>query len=132
LAGFDPTSRDVALEVAPRVVAWTELVEDLSGLEPRDEDWLSRDAAAAALYPLLTDIGLVYTPSLLANAASLVRGSDTVECPIAGRPRTQRPFPSQRKCMQWLREAWDALAPADLAAARAMIAGTGCEALFAR
>jgi hypothetical protein len=85
-----------------------------------------------ALRPLLAEIGRVYAPFLLANAAALERGSELVECVIDGRPWTQRPFPYQRKCLKWLREAWDALGAVDGAAARKAIEGTGCEALFAR
>ena len=131
LAGFDPTSRATALREAPRVVAWVDVVEDLSGLEPGDGDWLGRDEVAAALRPLLTEIGRVYAPFLVANAAALERGASTVECTIDGRTWTQQTFPYQRKCLQWLREAWGALGAGDRAAARGIIDGTGCEALFA-
>jgi glutathione S-transferase len=130
LVGFDPTPRAIALRAAPRVVAWVDLVDDLSGLEPRDDGWLARDAAPSALRPLLAEIGRVYAPFLVANAAALDRGADLVECVIDGRPWTQRPFPYQRKCLHALREAWDALGAADRAAARRAIDGTGCEALF--
>jgi glutathione S-transferase len=131
LAGFDPTPRAIALETAPRIVAWVDLVEDLSGLEPRDEDWLARDAAIAALRPLLHEIGRVYVPFLVANADALERGADEVRCTIDGRPWTQRPFPYQRKCLAWLRDACRALAPGDRAAVAAMLQDTGCAALRA-
>jgi glutathione S-transferase len=131
LAGFDPTSRAIALREAPRVVAWVDVAEDLSGLEPGDGDWLGRDEVAAALRPLLTEIGRVYAPFLLANAAALDRGASSVECTIDGRPWTQQAFPYQRKCLQWLREAWERLGAADRGAAREAIERTGCEVLFA-
>jgi hypothetical protein len=130
LACFDPTSRAIALRETPRVVAWVDLVDDLSGLEPREIDWVTRDDAVIALRPLLAEIGRVYAPFLLANAAALDSGADLVECPIDGRPWRQRPFPYQRKCLQWLREEIAALSPRDQAAARAVIEGTGCETLF--
>jgi glutathione S-transferase len=129
LAGFDPTARAIAVEIAPRVVAWTDLVEDLSGLEPRDEDWLGRDALAAAVRPLLEEIGRTYAPFLVANAAALEHGTESVACTIDGRPWTQRPFPYQRKCLEALRAAHAALAAADRAAVDALLAGTGCEPL---
>jgi glutathione S-transferase len=131
LAGFDPTSAAVALETAPRVVAWVDVVEDLSGLEPTDEDWMRRDAVPDTLRALLAEVGRVYAPFLLANAAALQRGADKVECEIDGRPWMQRPFPDQGKCLQWLREGYGALAPADRAAVDGLLAGTGCEKLFA-
>lgn len=130
LAGFDPTPSAIALDLAPRVVAWTEVVEDLSGLEPRDDEWLRRDALPASLRALFVEVGRIYVPFLLANADAVARRADTVTCMIDGRPWTQRPFPYQAKCLAWLREAHAALAPGDRAAADAVLAGTGCEALF--
>jgi len=43
LVGFDPTSAAIAHQQAPRVVAWVEVAEDLSGLEPEERDWTPRD-----------------------------------------------------------------------------------------
>jgi glutathione S-transferase len=129
LAGFDPTSRAIAVETAPRISAWVDLVEDLSGLEPREDGWLARDAALAALRPLLAEIGRVYVPFLIANADALERGLDTVACTIDGRPWTQRPFPYQRKCFAWLRAAHGGLAPADRAVVAAVLRETGCTAV---
>jgi glutathione S-transferase len=131
LAAFDPTAAAIALETAPRVVAWVDAVEDLSGLEPRDQDWLARDALPATLRALLEEVGRVYAPFLLANAAALASGADRVECAIDGRPFAQAPFPYQGKCLAALREARAALAAPDRAAADALLRGTGCEALFA-
>ncbi len=130
LVGFDPTPAALALETAPRVVAWTDVVDDLSGVEPRDDDWLRRDAIPESLGALLAEVGRVYAPFLLANADALARGAERVECTIAGRPWVQRPFPYQGKCLAALREARESLAPADRVAVDAQLAGTGCEALF--
>jgi glutathione S-transferase len=131
LAGFDPTPRALALRVAPRVVAWVDLVEDPSGLEPRDADWLARERLPATLRALLAEAGRVYVPFLLANAAALARAADRVECTIDGRPWVQKPFPYQARCLAWLRGDRAALAPDDRAALDALVAGTGCEALYA-
>ena len=131
LAGFDPTSRAIALETAPRVVAWVDLVEDLSGLEPRDDDWLGRDAVPDSVRALLAEVGRVYVPFLIANADALARGAEQVECTIDGRPWVQRPFPYQGKCLGWLRESRAALSEEDRRWVDATLAGTGCEALFA-
>ncbi|HEV7733260.1 MAG TPA: glutathione S-transferase N-terminal domain-containing protein [Candidatus Binatia bacterium] len=130
LAGFDPTSRAIALETAPRVVAWVDIVEDLSGLEPAADDWLARDDIAATLRPLLVEVGRVYVPFLLANAATLDRGAELVTCTIDGRPWEQRPFPYQAKCLGWLRRAYAALTAPDRAAVATVLDGTGCDALF--
>lgn len=131
LAGFDPTPSAIALETAPRVVAWVDGVEDLSGLEPGDADWTPRDALGEALAPLLAEVGRVYAPFLLGNAAALEAGADRVECTVDGRPWVQRPFPYQAKCLRWLREGYAALGGGDRSAVDALLDGTGCERLFA-
>jgi glutathione S-transferase len=129
LAGFDPTPRAAALATAPRIVAWVDLVEDLSGFEPQDADWLDRAAAVAAIRPLLGEIGRVYIPFLLANAAALAAGAEQVECSIDGQRWVQRPFPYQGKCLTWLREGFAALPAADRPSAAALLNETGCGAL---
>jgi len=130
LAGFDPTPSALALEVAPRVVAWVDQVEDLSGLEPGDDDWTPRDALPDTLRALLAEVGRVYAPFLLANASALARGAEQVEATIDGRPWVQRPFPYQGKCLAWLRERREGLSEGDRRAVDALLARTGCEALF--
>ena len=130
LAGFDPTSAAIALESAPRVVAWVDAVDDLSGLEPRDDAWFARDALPETLRALFAEVGRVYAPFLLANAAAIASGAAQVVCTIDGRPWVQTPFPYQAKCLTWLREAYDALRPDDRKAAAAQLSGTGCETLF--
>jgi hypothetical protein len=131
LAGWDPTPRAIALERAPRVVAWLDLVEDLSGLEPGSGGWISRDAVPATVRALFAEAGRVYAPFLLANADALARRAERVECTIDGRAWVQKPFPYQGKCLQWLREGYSALARGDRAAVDAVLAGSGCEMLFA-
>jgi glutathione S-transferase len=131
LAGFDPTPVGIALEIAPRIVAWVDVVDDLSGLEPSDEDWRSRDDVPDTLRALLAEVGRVYVPFLIANADALQRGAARVECTIDGHEWVQQPFPYQGKCLRWLREGYAALAPDDRRAADALLRGTGCERLFA-
>ncbi len=130
LTAFDPTPSAVALELAPRVTAWVEIVEELSGLEPTDRDWVTRDAIPETMRALLGEVGRVYVPLLLANAAALTRGAESVECTIDGRPWVMQPFPYQGKCLQWLREGRAALSTDDRRALDSVLAGTGCERLF--
>jgi len=130
LTGFDPTPTTLAYELAPRVVAWVNLVEDLSGVEPGDQDWISRDAVSATLRALLAEVGRAYVPFLLANAEAIARGAAAVECTIDGKPWSQDPFPYQAKCLGWLREEYAALPASDRRDADAVLAGSGCEALF--
>ncbi len=131
LTAFDPTPSALSLEIAPRVVAWVEIAEDLSGLEPTEDDWVTRDRIPATLRALLAEVGRVYTPFLLANAEARAHGKTEFECSIDGRPWTQQVFPYQAKCLQWLREGRDALAPDDRRTLDAVLDGTGCERLFA-
>ena len=131
LAAFDPTSAAIALAEAPRVVAWVQHADDLSGSEVGDADWLAADALGAPLRALLEEVGRVYAPFVLANAEALARGDERVSCTIDGRSWQQRPFPYQSKCLRALREHRAALAPGDRARADALLAGTGCEVLFA-
>jgi glutathione S-transferase len=131
LAGFDPTPTAIAYETAPRVVAWVHFVEELSGLEPKESDWLTRDAVPATLRALLAEVGRVYVPFLLANARAIASGAASVDCTIDGKPWTQKPFPYQAKCLGFLRDEFAALAPADRADAGRILDGTGCEPLFA-
>lgn len=131
LAGWDPTPRAIALDRAPRVVAWVDLVEDLSGLELCSDGWISRGAIPPSLRALFAEVGRVYAPFLLANADALARRADRVECEIDGRPWVQKPFPYQGKCLAWLREGYSALAAGDRAAVDDVLKGSGCETLFA-
>ncbi|MEQ8484132.1 MAG: glutathione S-transferase N-terminal domain-containing protein [Pseudomonadales bacterium] len=130
LAKFDPTPAAICLAEAPRVHAWTDLVDDLSGWPAEASAWLAVDQAGEVLGDLLAEIGRVYTPALLANAEALMAGRETMETTIDGRPWVQPAFPYQGKCLQWLRQGFAALGAADQAAVRGIVAGSGCEPLL--
>jgi len=130
LVGFDPTPAAIALELAPRVVAWVDFVEDLSGLEPSDADWTPRDGVPGTLRALLAEVGRVYVPFLIANAEAVERGAARVECTVDDRRWVQQPFPYQAKCFRWLREGHATLAPDDRRVVDGLLRGTGCERLF--
>ncbi len=131
LAKFDPTPMALTLERAPRVFAWCDVIDDLSGLDVSGDDWLEREQISEALRPLLTEVGRVYAPFLLANAAALQKGEEQVETTIDGKPWVQKPFPYQGKCLLWLREHHASLGADDRAAVDGILTGTGCEPLFA-
>jgi len=131
LTQVDPTPAAIASAEAPRVKAWVDTLEDLSGLEPDDTGWLPRNALPETLHALLREMGRVYVPFLLANAEALVSGAERVECEIDGQAWVQRPFPYQGKCLGWLREGYATLAADDRGAVDSTLAGTGCERLFA-
>jgi hypothetical protein len=88
---------------APRVLAWVDVVDDLSGLEVTDEDWLPRNELPDTLRALFIE-GRTYAPFMVANAAALDRGAEEMEFQLDGVRYWQRPFPYQKKCLTWLRE----------------------------
>jgi len=130
LALFDPTPAAIAVAQAPRVYAWVESSEELSGLEPTEDDWMKRDGVPDTITAMLEEVGHVYAPFLLANAQAIESGAERVETTIDGRPWTQKPFPYQAKCLRWLRERHAALGADDRTKVNEILAGTGCEALF--
>ena len=130
LALFDPTPARLTEAQAPRVLAWVQTVEDLSGLDPEAAHWVEGDAVPASLRALLAEAGRTYVPALLANAQAIDSRAEQVETEIAGRRWVQKPFPYQAKCLQWLRQERARLDAADRARADEVLAGTGCEALF--
>ena len=130
LAHFDPTPMALTLAEAPRVYAWVDITDDLSGLEINENDWLPRDAIKALLGDLLTEVGRVYAPFMRANAEALRRRAAEVTLSIDGKPWVQQPFPYQGKCLQWLREQHAALSNTDRSTVDAILSGTGCEVLF--
>lgn len=130
LAQIDPTPTALALARAPRVYGWVGAVEDLSGLEPEDADWFDAGALPQTVIAILGEVGRVYVPLLLANAAAVQAGASEVITTIDGKPWTQQPFIYQAKCLSWLRRDYAALGSADKAKVDAALAGTGCEILF--
>jgi len=129
LAKFEPTSMAITLQRSPRVFTWVDLVEDLSGLEPSDADWITRDAAQS-LRPLLAEIGRTYVPVMLANAAAIADGAATVEATLDGARWIQTPFPYQAKCVAAIRSSFGRLSMGDQAFVSGLVAGSGCEPML--
>ena len=130
LATFDPTPARLTESVAPRVVAWVHVMEDLSGLAPTEADWRAPDALPDSTRALLAEVGRTYAPVLLANAAAIDAGAAEVAATVDGRPWRQEPFPYQAKCLQWVRQEYARLDAPARRTVDAVLAGTGCEALF--
>jgi glutathione S-transferase len=130
LAKFDPTPAAICLAEAPRVHAWTDIVDDLSGNPGDDADWMAPDAVSNVLGDLLKEIGRVYTPALLANADAIQAGREQVETVIDGKPWVQPPFPYQAKCLQWINQEYQALGSNGQGQVDAILADTGCEAMI--
>ncbi|OYY90409.1 MAG: glutathione S-transferase [Sphingomonas sp. 28-66-16] len=128
LALFDPTPMARATGIAPRVIAWACLVEDLSGEE--DMAWVDPATLPETVTALLGEIGRTYAPLLRANAAAVMAGADRVTTEIDGRAWEQAPFAYQAKCLKALRDQYQALEASSRGTVDTALAGTGCEALF--
>jgi glutathione S-transferase len=131
LVQVEPTSMALARAEAPRLLAWVDVVDDLSGLEVTDEDWLPRDGLPDTLRALFAEIGSTYAPFMVANAAALESGAEQMEFQLDGVRYWQRPFPYQKKCLTWLREEYAKLSADDRAVVDGVLANTGCEVLVA-
>ncbi len=112
------------------MLAWVQFVDDLSGLEPGEEQWTALDEAPPTLKALLAEAGQTYAPALLANAHAIDSGAEQVEAEILGQRWVQPPFPYQAKCLQWVRQEYARLVGADRAAVDEILSDTGCETLF--
>ncbi|MFM8818948.1 MAG: glutathione S-transferase N-terminal domain-containing protein [Phenylobacterium sp.] len=131
LAEFDPTPMALTLSLAPRVTAWVGMMEDQSGVEPTEEDWIDPSSPPPTLKALLCEVGRVYTPVMLANARAVMAGEREVSAEVDGQAWSQQTFPYQAKCLKVLRDAYAALPGADRMRVNAALDGTGCEALLA-
>ena len=131
LVGFDPTPRAISHRLSPRTVAWVDSTRDLSGLEPQTSDWTPLEDQPDTLKGLLAEIGRVYAPAQLANAAAVANGAENWECDIDGATWTQPTFPYQAKCLKWTREAYAALSDTDRTRVDDYLKDTGVAAMLA-
>lgn len=131
LALFDPTPQAIILDLAPRVYAWVEVVEDLSGYMVSDDDWLDIDNPPETLKAILAEVGRIYAPYLIGNAKAVMEKANKLEMVLDGRPWEQNPFTYQAKCLQWLRDAYAALSDQDRGRVDGVLEGTGVLQLFA-
>ncbi|MGI9324330.1 MAG: glutathione S-transferase N-terminal domain-containing protein [Pseudomonadales bacterium] len=132
LAKFDPTPAAECLGTAPRVYAWTDLVDDLSGQPATEDGWMSVKDVPAMLGGLLDEIGRTYAPALLANAEALQAGHKQMETSIDGQPWEQPAFPYQAKCLQWINAEYQQLDAAAKSQVDEILAGTGCDNIIFR
>jgi len=131
LTVVEPTSAKITNEVSQRVRAWVDVVEDLSGLEPSEADWIDEGKIAETMRPLLEEIGRTYVPAMMANAAAILADKETFETEIDNRAWTQPVFKYQAKCLGQLRHSYSALTDTERESVDAILKGTGCEQLVA-
>ena len=126
LIGFDPTSRALAHEISPRVVAWQDLMEDLSGLKPNESDWINFKDAEQNLLSLFQEVGKVYLPALLANSRAINQEEKTWTAEIDGAKWEQKSFPYQAKCLKWINNEFQKLNESDQKQIKEFLIKTGC------
>ncbi|NKI16715.1 glutathione S-transferase family protein [Spongiibacter sp. KMU-166] len=127
LVGFDPTPRRIAHELSPRTVGWVYMMNDLSGLQPSIDGWMSLEDQSDTLRGLLAECGRVYVPALLANNAAVKAGEKHWSTEIDGCDWQQRSFPYQSKCLAWINGAYQSLTARDKNRVDRVLEGTGCE-----
>ncbi len=128
LAMFDPTPANLVVARAPRVIAWTIAMEDLSGW---DGDWCDFDNLPTTINEILAEIGATYAPLLMANAAAFEAQQTELKVRIRDVEWKQSVFPYQLKCLRSLQSQYSALSDRDRAHVDQRLKGTGCDALFA-
>jgi len=129
LIGVDPTPTAIARQLSPRSCAWVNAMEDLSGLEASQEDWLDPSKLPETFIEILQEIGKTYVPALLANAKALSAGESQWQTEIDGKTWQQNSFPYQAKCLQSLRTQFQALADSDKENVANILSRSACEDL---
>ena len=130
LAAFDPTPMKIADNIASRIVAWVGVMEDLSGLEISNSDWVNSNNLTESFRNIFYEIGNTYVPVLKANSEAVYQNKEEVKIEINGKLWTQKPFYYQSKCLNWIKEEYEALENKDKNFIDDFLNGTGCEQLF--
>ena len=130
LIGFDPTSSAIAHNISPRAISWIDQMEDLSGLNVHEEDWITFDQAKKNLSKIFEEIGKVYIPALLANSNAIIQNEKTWTASINGAEWNQKSFPYQAKCLQWINDEFEVLSNDDQKDILNFFINTGCSDLI--
>ena len=126
LIGFDPTSRKIAYETSLRVVAWVDIMADLSGHNTNNTKWTSLEDSPKSLKEILKEFGRMYVPALIANAKAVINEDETWETEIDGSIWKQKTFPYQAKCLKWIKEEFHDLSEDNKSRVKTYLDGTGC------
>lgn len=131
LTHFDPTPMRLCESLAPRVYAWVERLEDLSGYEIADQDWLNKtDLLPDSLLAILSEVARTHMPQLVANGRAIIAKENAFETEIDGSVWTQPSFPYQLKCLRWTRDEFHSLSSPDQSVAREIMAATSLSPLL--
>ena len=105
-------------------------MEDLSGYEMFQDDWITAGELPETLKAILKEVGRIYVPYLLANADAVANKQDLLEMELDGRPWQQNPFTYQAKCLRWLRERQSGMTESQKDQLSEAFQSTGINALF--
>jgi len=126
--GVDPTAQAMMRADYPFTYRWLLHVDDASGI---DGEWQAGDAPLApVLTALLAEIGRVYGPFLLANAAAAAAGETMFRMHIDGLAYEQGVFKYQAKCLADLRAHHAALPASARAQIDPLLDAAGCLAFL--
>ena len=118
--GVDPTAQAMMRAEFPYTYRWLLHVDDASGIEG---EWGEISPAAQAI---LSEVGRVYAPFLLANARAAEAGEDTFRIEVDGMPYEQGVFKYQLKCLVDLRTRYEGLSAEAKATVDPILAEAGC------
>ena len=116
--------------MAPRVVAWVEIMDDLSGLEAETLMWTDLENCSGSLKAILEEFGKMYAPLLLENAKAVEEGLSEWSVDIDGSNWKQKTFSYQAKCLNWIRNEFLALSEDNRARVIKFLENTRCEKIL--
>ena len=119
----DPTPQGIMRDKAQRTESWVRFLDDASGVTG---EWVDKDTLTPAAKSLLTFAGDVYLPFLQANNNALEKGQKTFSLSLLGSDYEQGTFKYQAKCLQDLKERYNALAPSDKERADPILKNADC------
>jgi len=125
---IDPTSAQLLVKASPRLRAWLDRMEDLSG--HISSGWIKREMVTTHVGELLNEIGRTYAPFLIANAQAFAEGKTELKTTIDDQQWIQPVFPYQVKCLQSLQFEKQKMTKDGQEALKEVLAGTGCEILL--
>lgn len=124
--GVDPTAQAMMRAEFPYTYRWLTHVDDASGI---DGEWT--EDLKPATRAILAEVGRVYAPFLLANAAAAEAGEDTFRIAVDGMPYEQGVFKYQIKCLMDLRRRYAELSDGARARVDPVLSEAECLTVFA-
>ena len=126
--GVDPTAQAMMCKDFPYSFRWLVHIDDMSGIDGQCGTEIA--GADAPFAPIITtwlqQVGDIYMPFLLANAAAIEASEDSFHITAMGLPYTQGVFKYQVKCLADLRARYAALDANARGRIDPLLAQTGC------